>query len=152
MSQIKSNPCKHCGSIYHPSFKCFYKPRADSKPCQWCESKDHLSWQCLKNPKREKQMRRKIKRGKQNIKWMVVRNRWFKQNPPNHEGYYQCYICDRMIPAPEITLDHVKPRSGSPDLRYNMSNIKPCCSSCNTSKGSRSLENYLNSRNGTITS
>lgn len=46
----------------------------------------------------------------------------------------------------ETTLDHVKSRSSRPDLRYEFSNLKPCCFTCNTLKGSKSVENYLKSK------
>lgn len=40
----------------------------------------------------------------------------------------------------ETTLDHVQPRSGAPDLRYEFSNLKPCCYACNSAKGSKRLD------------
>lgn len=36
----------------------------------------------------------------------------------------------------ETTLDHVLPRGSHPELRYELSNLKPCCWDCNYKKGS----------------
>lgn len=71
--------------------------------------------------------------------WAKARKLWFKNNPPNHEGYYICYLCNYWVPAKEITLDHIIPRSARPDLRYEQSNLAPACWSCNSEKGSKHL-------------
>lgn len=43
----------------------------------------------------------------------------------------------------QLTLDHKLSRSRHPELRFVLSNLVPCCMSCNTDKGSRSSEEYL---------
>lgn len=77
------------------------------------------------------------KRGKITNKWLKVRKQWMKENPPNHQGYYFCYICYRAVPSNEVTLDHIIPRSRRPDLRFDFSNLAPCCGLCNYKKGSK---------------
>jgi hypothetical protein len=42
--------------------------------------------------------------------------------------------------AEETTLDHVIPRSRAPELRYDPNNLRPCCWTCNSKKGSRVYE------------
>lgn len=72
--------------------------------------------------------------------WKICREEWLIENPPNHQGYYICYICGRWIPAEEITLDHIISRSRAPGKRYDKTNLAPACWSCNGLKGSKSLE------------
>lgn len=76
-------------------------------------------------------------KGKNYDKWQKVRSDFLAANPPNHEGYYTCYLCRQWIPAEEITVDHVVPRSRAPNLRYDFSNFAFCCGSCNAAKGSK---------------
>lgn len=107
-----------------------------SKPCKWCGSLNHWPYQCFYNPK----PRKKIKlHGQHYSMWEHTRNKWFKDNWAES---YECYLCGRYLLPTETTLDHIKPRSSNPELRYEMSNLAPCCMTCNTLKGSQSLENY----------
>lgn len=78
-------------------------------------------------------------------KWKAYRRQWFINNPPNWEGFYECYLCGKWNYPKETTLDHVIPRSNTPNLSFDESNIKPACWSCNTLKGSQSVENYKKS-------
>jgi len=90
---------------------------------------------------------RKIKQvGGITKKWLATRRQWFKENMPNEQGFYICYLCNKWLDHKETTLDHIKNRSSHPELRYEMSNLAPCCSTCNTFKGSQSLENYLKTK------
>lgn len=133
-------PCRYCDAIWHQSFRCRYKPDKLSKPCKYCHSSEHLSWQCYSNPKRKEQIKKKLKRGRHSFKWTKVRKEWFKENQAD---YYTCYLCGvGMLPG-ETTLDHVKPRSRAPHLRYKFENIKPCCWKCNQKKGSKTVDNYI---------
>lgn len=75
--------------------------------------------------------------GKIGKEWLRVRRKWVKDNPPDHAGYYYCYLCGRAMAQPEMTLDHVVPRSRRPDLRFSGDNLRPCCYTCNNSKGSK---------------
>lgn len=82
-------------------------------------------------------MRQLGKIGKQ---WSAVRKEWLKNNPPNHQGYYECYLCYKWVIASEITLDHILARSKRPDLRFDSNNLRPCCWECNKEKGSKTIE------------
>lgn len=120
------------------------------KPCGYCDSLTHWPYQCYKNPYLKKfgwqgsklydntRVQKKLKkRGKQHVNWMRTRRQWFIENLAES---YECYLCGRYLEPYETTLDHVIPRSRAPHLRYEMSNLKPCCWSCNTEKGSKVYE------------
>lgn len=77
--------------------------------------------------------------GKHKKLWLQTRRQWFKENPPNFEGFYICYLCGIWMEDRETTLDHVIPRSRAPHLRYDFDNIRPCCWKCNSEKGSKVL-------------
>jgi len=49
-----------------------------------------------------------------------------------------CQFCRRMLPASELTLDHVVPRSRGG--RSSWENLVACCYRCNNSKGDRTPE------------
>jgi 5-methylcytosine-specific restriction endonuclease McrA len=49
-----------------------------------------------------------------------------------------CQFCSRMLPASELTLDHVMPRSRGG--RSSWENLVACCYKCNNSKGDRTPE------------
>lgn len=59
----------------------------------------------------------------------------------NLADYYNCYICGKYLTPLETTLDHVIPRSNFRNYanRHDYSNLKPCCATCNTEKGSKHL-------------
>jgi len=76
------------------------------------------------------------KQGKVARKTNAAVAKWRKLNPPNHQGYYICYLCHRWIPANEMQVEHVKSKARHPDLRTDLDNLQPACSSCNAKKGS----------------
>lgn len=78
-------------------------------------------------------MRRKGKYGKL---WDKARAAWIKANPPNHEGYYTCWICGHWVKAEEMVLDHIRSRVRAPSLRFVPTNFAPAHSQCNEEKGS----------------
>jgi len=49
-----------------------------------------------------------------------------------------CQFCKRMLPASELTLDHVVPRSRGG--RSSWENLVACCYQCNNRKGDRTPE------------
>ena len=51
---------------------------------------------------------------------------------------YTCQYCHRTVPASELTLDHVTPRSRGGDSSWE--NLVACCHGCNNRKGSRTPE------------
>lgn len=48
---------------------------------------------------------------------------------------YTCQFCGRVLPAGELTLDHVVPRSRGGHTDWD--NLVACCHSCNNRKGDR---------------
>lgn len=120
------NPCKHCGTIGHSSMQCGKKPRKPLKSSKGLSAK------------------KKIKPiGTVGKQWIKTRKEWFKQNPPDHAGYYYCYICGLALLKTETTLDHKQSRGRNPELRNDLNNLAPCCSPCNTDKGSYNIDEYL---------
>lgn len=109
--------------------------------CKWCGSSLHWASQCIKNPKRK--IYHIGKHSNIRSKLQNARRVWFRKNPPNHQGYYVCYLCKKWLAPIETELDHVEPRSRRPDLRFELKNLRPACHACNTAKGSLYLEEYL---------
>lgn len=132
MAELK--PCIHCNRWGHYPYQCTYRPAKASKPCKFCGSKLHLSWQCYNNPNRSIQIKTKLKNSKTSMIWTKARRKWFRAHPAD---WYNCYLCGKILEPRSVTLDHVIPRSRAPHLRYDMANLKPCCWSCNTEKGSK---------------
>jgi len=48
---------------------------------------------------------------------------------------YTCQFCGRALPAAELTLDHIIPRSKGGHTDWD--NLVACCHKCNTLKGNR---------------
>src|SRR5699024_5296803 len=86
--------CQFCDSTAHTASKCFYRPQSNTKPCKYCGLTAHFSWQCHQNPKREEEMSAKKRNGKQSLKWIVTRKKWFGLNKADH---YNCYICGKYL-------------------------------------------------------
>jgi 5-methylcytosine-specific restriction endonuclease McrA len=106
--------------------------------CRGCDQIGHYTYQCWRLKKEPIKTISKLKMsGKYSKKWLATRKEWFSLNPPNPFGYYACYLCGRWFTPKEITLDHVLPRGSHPELRYELTNLKPCCWECNQKKGSR---------------
>lgn len=105
--------CKFCGAIGHTQFNCKIKPR---KPMQRSRMK---------------------KMGKHYYAWIETRDRWLEQHKA---PYYTCYICGKLLTRSQLTLDHIKSRGRHPELRYELSNLAPCCWECNIAKGSKDIE------------
>lgn len=65
-------------------------------------------------------------------KWLLV---YSKTNS-------RCAYCGKQLPKDSIdaTIDHVIPKTKGG--RNNIENLLPCCRSCNTSKGVKTLEEY----------
>jgi len=54
---------------------------------------------------------------------------------------YRCVYCAAVLPAAELTLDHVQPKvKGGDD---SDGNVVACCRSCNTQKGGRAAWEFL---------
>ena len=74
--------------------------------------------------------------GKVGKKTMQATKQWRNENKPNHQGFYECYLCGRWITADEMQVEHTKSRARHPDLRTEKTLFKQSCYSCNESKGS----------------
>jgi len=76
--------------------------------------------------------------GKRGKEWPKIRKQWFKDNP---RDWYVCYLCNRSLMPEDTTLDHVIPKSNARNFahRHDSDNLKPCCWTCNGSKGSKHL-------------
>lgn len=86
-----------------------------------------------------------LKYGKHYWKWKHTREKWIKQNQPSHEGYYFCVVGYRAMTVDEMTLDHDVSRSRDPAKRYDFDNLNPMCGYHNSLKGSKSLQEFLDS-------
>lgn len=60
----------------------------------------------------------------------------------NQPGPIYCWICgieiDRTLPRSDwnsLEVDHVKPVSKFPELRYDPANLRACCKRCNRDRG-----------------
>jgi len=60
---------------------------------------------------------------------------WKKTIEPNHQGYYECYMCLKWIDY--LEAEHVNSKVRRPDQRTDPNNLKPTCSECNAKKGSK---------------
>lgn len=83
--------------------------------------------------------------GKEYKKWKQTKEQWIKENPPNEQGFWVCYLqispqCPKLLDRPELTLDHVIGRGRDPSKRHDKNNLKPACGACNYLKGSQSIE------------
>lgn len=121
------------------------KPTKDCKHCKM-PNPNHWPYQCHKNPKQRKTPKTMGKYAKQ---WVITRNTWIRNNPPNYlECYWLCYLriapnCRGYLTERTLTLDHVVARSRDPSKRFDQDNLKPACMPCNELKGSRSLDQVL---------
>lgn len=148
MTQIKSNPCKLCGSDMHTKAFCRKNPKYFFREAHKQEEAERLRQPNPFKPtpkakKEPKPLVRKvpvIRRGKHAKTWSIVRLLWFRNNPPNEFGWYQCGICGNPVHYTKTTIDHIIPRSRAPHLRYEPSNLQPAHWICNQQKGSKVYE------------
>ena len=111
----------------------WYKPMSKNKKhCSYCDSEEHTLFYCPTKPKSAINPK-----GKYGQRMDMVRREWYRQNPPDHSGYYYCYLCGKAITRSQTELDHVIARSRAPELRFELNNLKPSCHDCNQEKGSK---------------
>lgn len=131
--------CDFCSAVNkHYSYTCRENPK---NQCSVCQSKLHTSIMCPNKPRRpiKHESDKALKRRTQ------TRREWFELNPPNSKGLWYCYLriapeCPYYLTRSTLTLEHVKSKARHPELRYEVSNIKPACSFCNEKKRSLDLE------------
>lgn len=106
--------------------------------CVICGARAYSQY-CVKH-KPHKQIDR-VKRPRPAGKVQTATNKavaeWKANQKPNHEGYYQCYICGRWVDY--LMAEHVKSKARSPESRTDHNNLKPVCARCNKAKGSKSF-------------
>jgi 5-methylcytosine-specific restriction endonuclease McrA len=111
--------------------------------CTYCHSPDHSQFHCRQKPRTQLKARKRLKKlGKHGNRWLETRAEWFRQNPAEQ---YECYLqitsnCLRVMTPEQTTLDHVQSRSRYPQLRYELSNLRPACWPCNMYKGSLDVD------------
>lgn len=106
-----------------------------TKPCKYCESDRHTSLQCFQRPKKPINKRKPLKKiGKVGKKTASAVAKWKRTQKPNHEGYFECYICGKWITY--LEAEHVKSKARHPGLRTDPNNLKPTCDECNEKKRS----------------
>ncbi len=57
---------------------------------------------------------------------------------------YRCVYCGRILPATQLTVDHVEPRVKQGD--HSRGNLVTACVPCNTTKGHLAAWEYLQER------
>lgn len=70
--------------------------------------------------------------------WLRFRGHWLLDNPPLDNHSYLCGICGGWVPAEEVTLDHIEPRTA--ENMFAIDNIQPAHGYCNYRKGSRRIK------------
>lgn len=81
---------------------------------------------------------KRIQPGRITKEWRAIRNEWIKKNPPNHQGYWVCYLCRQWVPEGGMELDHVEPKGSSGAHGNRLENLRPTHRRCNQLKGSSS--------------
>jgi len=81
------------------------------------------------------------KEGKTSKEWSAFRKEWLADTfKPG--VFLPCHYCGRTLSFVNATIDHKIPRSRAPHLRYERSNLVPCCWTCNGLKGSVAHDDY----------
>lgn len=127
MAILSNRQCKSCGSEWHTAWKCPLKPR-----------KTLLQ---TTKPMRHESAKTRSKR-------LETTAAWDKENPPDANGYWYCYIskhplCPKRLTVETLVREHDKSKARSPEDKYNIKNIYAACTFDNEAKGSLSAEEYL---------
>lgn len=136
---VKLPVCPYCGAVAkHQGWQC---PQNPKNRCKYCGKPGHSSLMCQSKPRRAM----KKESEKTESKRTATSRQWFKENPPDHKGTWECYLqispqCPVRITRSTITLEHVKPKNRYKELRYITLVIKPACEFCNKLKGPWTLE------------
>jgi 5-methylcytosine-specific restriction endonuclease McrA len=112
---MKHNPCKNCHSPYHTAFVCPSLPKntlVTTKPMK--------------------------KVGKVQKQTQAAVAKWKRSQSPNHQGYYECYLCHK--PVDYLMAEHMKSKVRHPEHRTEASNLRPVCADCNQTKGSKNYQ------------
>lgn len=112
--------CKYCGNTQHFSIACFNKPRRPIK---------NISDKALN-------------------KKQVTDRLWYQLNPPDSKGVWICYLqisseCPIKLTRSTIVLEHYKSKARHPELKFEVTNLRPSCSLCNDLKRSLDIEDLV---------
>lgn len=72
--------------------------------------------------------------GKQGKRTAAAVAKWKRIMNDGDDAYYTCYMCYRSVPY--LMAEHVKSKARHPELRTDLTNLKPTCDQCNKKKGS----------------
>lgn len=131
--------CPFCGAVAkHYGYQCRDNPK---NKCSYCGGSDHTSIMCQRKPRRP--IRKEAE--KTTARRTATSREWFRLNPPDAKGLWYCYLriapnCPHKLTRSTITLEHVKSKVRHPELKYDVTNLKPACSPCNKLKGSLDVE------------
>lgn len=112
--------------------------------CTHCGSPNHTKFYCPSRPRKPIKRSPLNKRGRNYYRWQDVRKYWIKRHK-THAGSWICHYCGCLLEEATLTLDHLRPRSLAPELRYEPNNLVPCCGDCNRLKGSCPHDSYVHS-------
>jgi hypothetical protein len=107
--------------------------------CKVCDRDGHTPFTCPFLPRSTlkvyKPMSKVGRVGKETAKSVA---KWKRQKKPNHQGYFECYICQRWVAY--LEAEHTKSKARHPELRNEASLLRPVCDDCNEKKGSKDME------------
>jgi 5-methylcytosine-specific restriction endonuclease McrA len=104
--------------------------------CKECGSEWHTRFICPQRPRTLLQIHKPMNKiGKVQKRTQAAVAKWKRTQEPNHQGYYECYICHKWTTY--LEAEHVKSKVRHPELRTVATNLKPVCDQCNASKGSK---------------
>ena len=63
-----------------------------------------------------------------------LRKRWIEKNPPDENGYYECWICKWPVHVSKMTIDHILSAREYPEYRTDHSNLRPAHDWCNNQR------------------
>lgn len=66
-----------------------------------------------------------------------------KNNPPNHQGYDECFYCGKWIEHAVMNPEHTNSKARHPEDREDQSKLVKACPVCNEQKGSLSAEEFI---------
>ena len=72
--------------------------------------------------------------GKQTKKTNAAVAKWKRTQKPNHQGYFECYICHKWVTY--LEAEHKQSKVRHPELRTDQTNFAATCSDCNREKES----------------
>lgn len=85
-------------------------------------------------------------RGKKWHEWQETRKQWILENPADHSGYWYCVVGGGYLDSDMLQLDHDISRSRDTTKRNDLANLNPMCGKHNTLKGSKTLQEFRDSK------